>query len=219
MTLNPNIHPILWGNSEGFRRSLIRLVFLVCPVWFHICLVIKNVFHQHVFDARNYKPTSINQFRWKEIHAAKPFWHGMTPLVWSLLSWKIYLSQLIATATLWWLIKAWTHLSTHWIEIIFKAVGPEYLPSTYRVQAWVPTISLCGQWKVQCSEPEYWLCCSVSYYSTWLWIRLSIQSCGAIPQDLCRLLIFSLPIGGEITGQLFFWITLQFLPRDATEQM
>ncbi len=66
------------------------------------------------------------------------------------------------------------------------------------------TITLCGQWEVQWSEPEYWLCFSVGYYSTWLWIRLSIQSCGAIPQDLCRSLIFSLPIGGEIMLQLFF---------------
>ncbi len=46
-------------------------------------------------------------------------------------------------------------------------------------------IPLCGQWKVQLSEPGYWLCFSVGYYSTWLWIRLSIHSCGAIPQDLC----------------------------------
>ncbi len=44
----------------------------------------------------------------------------------------------------------------------------------------------------------------VGYYSTWLWIRLSILSCGAIPQDSCRSLIFSLPIGGEIMWQLFF---------------
>ncbi len=66
------------------------------------------------------------------------------------------------------------------------------------------TIPLCGQWKVQWSEPEYWLCCSVGYYSTWLWIRLSILSCAANPQDLCRSLIFSLPIGGEIMFQLFF---------------
>ncbi len=63
---------------------------------------------------------------------------------------------------------------------------------------------MCGQRKVQWSEPEYWLCSSVGYYSTWLWIRLSILSCWAIPQDLCRSLIFSLPIGGEIKWQLFF---------------
>ncbi len=42
------------------------------------------------------------------------------------------------------------------------------------------TIPLCGQWKVQWPETEYWLCFSVGYYSTWLWIRLSILSCGAI---------------------------------------
>ncbi len=66
------------------------------------------------------------------------------------------------------------------------------------------TIPWCRQWKVQWSEPEYWLCFSVGYCSTWLWIRLSIQSYGAIPQDLCRTLIFSLPIGGEIKWQLFF---------------
>ncbi len=41
---------------------------------------------------------------------------------------------------------------------------------------------------------------------------------GRFPQDLCRSLIFSLPIGGEIKWQLFFE-SLQFLLRDAIEQM
>ncbi len=66
------------------------------------------------------------------------------------------------------------------------------------------TIALRGQWNIQCSEPGCRLCFSVGYYSTWLWIRLSILSYGAIPQDSCRSLIFSLPIGGEIMWQLFF---------------
>ncbi len=56
------------------------------------------------------------------------------------------------------------------------------------------TIPLWGQSKVQWSESENWLCLSVGYYSTWLWIQLSILSWGAIPQDLCRSLRFSLPI-------------------------
>ncbi len=60
---------------------------------------------------------------------------------------------------------------------------------------------------VDSSEPGCWLCFSVGNYSTWFWIRLSIPSCGAIPQDLYRSLIFSLPIGGEIMWQLFFeWL-------------
>ncbi len=80
-------------------------------------------------------------------------------------------------------------------------------------------IALWGQWNMQCSELGCRLCFSVGYYSTWLWIRLSILSCGAIPQDSCRSLIFSLRIGGEIMWQLFFWITQQFLLWDATEQI
>ncbi len=43
-----------------------------------------------------------------------------------------------------------------------------------------------AQWNIQCSDPGCWLCCSVGYYITWLWIRISILSCGAILQDLCR---------------------------------
>ncbi len=66
------------------------------------------------------------------------------------------------------------------------------------------TTPLCGYWKVQWSKPEYCLCFRVGYYSTWLWARLSIQSCGAIPHDLCRWLISPLPIGEEIMWQLFF---------------
>ncbi len=69
---------------------------------------------------------------------------------------------------------------------------------------YILTIPLCGQWNIQCSGPGCRLCFSVGYYSTWLWIRLSILSCGAIPQDSCRSLIFYLPIGGEIMWQLFF---------------
>ncbi len=52
-------------------------------------------------------------------------------------------------------------------------------------------IPLCGQLNIQCSEPGCWLCFSVGYYCTWLWIRLSIPSCGAIPQDSCRTLMVS----------------------------
>ncbi len=69
---------------------------------------------------------------------------------------------------------------------------------------YILTNTLCGQWNIQCSEPGCWLCFSVGYHSTWRWFWLSILSCGAIPQDLCRSLIFSLPIGGETT---VFWIT------------
>ncbi len=64
------------------------------------------------------------------------------------------------------------------------------------------TIPLCGQWYVQRLKPEYWMCFSVCYYSTWLWIRISILSCGAILQDLYRPLIFSLPISGENLWQM-----------------
>ncbi len=63
---------------------------------------------------------------------------------------------------------------------------------------------LCGQWNVQWLEPEHWLCFSVGFYSTWLRIWVYVLSCGAIPQDLCRSLFFSLPLGGEIMWQLFF---------------
>ncbi len=56
---------------------------------------------------------------------------------------------------------------------------------------YILTNPLCGQWNIQCSEPGCWLCFNVGYYSTWLWIRLSILSCGAIPQDLCRTLMVS----------------------------
>ncbi len=66
------------------------------------------------------------------------------------------------------------------------------------------TFPLCWQRNVQRSEQEYWLYFSGGYFSTWLWIRTSILSCGAIPQDLCRSLIFYLPIGREILWQLFF---------------
>ncbi len=62
-------------------------------------------------------------------------WHGMTLSVWILLWWKIYFRRLLATATLWCHTKASTHLSTHCIDVIFKAVGPEDLPKyiyTYR---------------------------------------------------------------------------------------
>ncbi len=69
---------------------------------------------------------------------------------------------------------------------------------------YILTIPLCGQWTIQCSEPGCWLCFSLGYYTTWLWIRLSILSCGAFPQGFCRSLIFSLPTGGEIMWQLFF---------------
>ncbi len=65
------------------------------------------------------------------------------------------------------------------------------------------TVPLCGQWRVQWSEPEYWLCFSVGYYGTWLWIRLSTLSFEAIPQNLCRSLIFSLPMVGKIMWRLF----------------
>ncbi len=75
------------------------------------------------------------------------------------------------------------------------------------------TIPLCGQWKDPWSEPEYWLWFSVGYYSTWLWIRLSILSCGAIPQDLRRSLIFALPISGEIMWQLFLNRSTVFTER------
>ncbi len=49
------------------------------------------------------------------------------------------------------------------------------------------TIPLCGQWNDQRSEPEYWLCFSVGYYSTCLWIRMSFLSC---------VTNFAFPIGG-----------------------
>ncbi len=66
------------------------------------------------------------------------------------------------------------------------------------------TIPLCGQWSVQWSEPEYWLCRNVGYYSTWLWIRIPIPPCGAILQGSCRSLTSPLLQGGEIMWQLFF---------------
>ncbi len=57
---------------------------------------------------------------------------------------------------------------------------------------------LCVQLDGQHSEPEYWLCFSVGYYSMWFWIRTSILSCGAITQEICRPIIFSLYNGVEI---------------------
>ncbi len=69
---------------------------------------------------------------------------------------------------------------------------------------YIVTFPLCGQWTIQCSEPGCQLCISVDYYSTWPWNRLSNLSCGAIPQESCRSLIVSFPIGGEIKWQLFF---------------
>ncbi len=86
-------------------------------------------------------------------------------------------------------------------------VHVEKLVPDFRVTHFIPyllTIPVCGQWNVQWLEPEYWLCLSVGYYSTWPWIRLSILSCRAILKDLGRSLIFSLPIGGEIMWQFFF---------------
>ncbi len=66
------------------------------------------------------------------------------------------------------------------------------------------TIPLCGRSNVQRPETQCWLCFSVGYYSTWLWIRTPLLSCGSILQGLCRSLIFSLHTGGEILWQLFF---------------
>ncbi len=99
-----------------------------------------------------------------------------------------------------------------WIQIQLSRRCPDFLvyfilitrDANLHHHSYLLTIPLCGQWKVQWSEPEYWLCFSVGYYSTWLWIRLSIQSCVAIPQDWCMSLMFSRPIGGEIMWQLFF---------------
>ncbi len=68
-------------------------------------------------------------------------------------------------------------------------VGPRVMVT--HLLPYILTIALCGQWNIQCSEPVFWLCSSVGYYSTWLWIRLSILSCGAIPQDSCKTLMVS----------------------------
>ncbi len=104
------------------------------------------------------------------------------------------------------------------ILAVVVTVQVQLLVPGFTVTHVLPYFPLCGQWKGQWSEPEYWLCFSAGYYSTWLWIRLSILSCVAIPHGLCRLLIFSLPIGGEIMWPLLFE-SLQFLLRDAPEQM
>ncbi len=90
-------------------------------------------------------------------------------------------------------------------RIVRKGAGllvPEF--TVTHLLPYLLTIPLCGQWNVQWLKREYWLCFGVGYYSTWLWIRISILSCWVIPQDLCSSLTFSLPIGGEITWQSFF---------------
>ncbi len=49
-------------------------------------------------------------------------------------------------------------------------------------------------WTVTSSVVNQSIGCDVAWVTK---ARLSIQSCGAVPQDLCRSLISSLPIGGE----------------------
>ncbi len=88
------------------------------------------------------------------------------------------------------------------VNVKVQLLVPEFMVT--HLLPYLLIIPLCGQWKVQWSEPEYWLCFSVGYCSTWLWIRLSIQFFGAILQDFCRSKIFSLPIGGEIKRHLIF---------------
>ncbi len=65
------------------------------------------------------------------------------------------------------------------------------------------TTPMCGQWGVQRSEPEHWLCFSVGFYSMWPCIRTSILFKGAIPQDLHKSLILSIPIEGKILWHSF----------------
>ncbi len=58
-------------------------------------------------------------------------------------------------------------------------------------------------WKAQCSEPDSGLYFSIGFYCMTPWIRASILSGRAIPQGLHRSLIFFLPLGGNISWQLF----------------
>ncbi len=73
-------------------------------------------------------------------------------------------------------------------------------------------IPMCGQWRVQWSEPEYWLCCSVGYYSTWLWIRICILSCGQVT--------YILPSSRwGVYVAIVFWTAQQSLLTDGTENV
>ncbi len=103
------------------------------------------------------------------------------------------------------------------VTVKVQLSNPEFM-----IIYWLPhvhIISLRGQRYVQWSEPEYWLCFSVGFYSTWLWIQTSILSCGTMPKDWHRSLIF-LPYyrwGNFVI--IVFGIMLHFLMRYATEQM
>ncbi len=69
------------------------------------------------------------------------------------------------------------------------------------------TTPLCGEWNDQRSEPDYWLCLSVAYYS-------AFYSAG-----FAQVSNFPPPYRWGDFVTIIFWITLQFLLRDATEQV